>query len=191
MTNGEYMQISSQFKYTVDLGVQATKATFRLKKTKKDTIMHYVILGFIVLMIGALIWDIVRGESFVINLILLIALVCAEIFDLVMPLIIITTQKKFLRKLNLAEIDYTVTEIIKDKCFEKYYKNNKIEMQNVCDMNKLVAYEIRDNYAFIVFNNFACAIFDLNTLTVSVEEFEKELNIIISKNKSTKSKRRI
>lgn len=185
------MQISSQFKYTVDLGVQATKATFRLKKTKKDTIMHYVILGFIVLMIGALIWDIVRGESFVVNLILLIALVCAEIFDLVMPLIIIATQKKFLRKLNLAEIDYTVTEIIKDKCFEKYYKNNKIEMQNVCDMNKLVAYEIRDNYAFIVFNNFACAIFDLKTLTVSVEEFEKELNIIISKNKSTKSKRRI
>ncbi len=185
------MQISSQFKYTVDLGVQATKATFRLKKTKKDAMVHYVVLAFIVLMIGVLIWDIVRDASFVIDLIILIALVCAEIFNLVMPLIIMATQKKFLRQLNLAEMDYTVTEIIKDKCFEKYYKNNKVEMQNVCDMNKLVAYEIRDNYAFIVFDNFACAIFDLTTLTVSVEEFEKELNVKISKNKPTKPKRRI
>ena len=184
------MNISSQFKYTVDLGLSATKTTFKLKKTKKDKVVHILVLVFIAIMTAMLVVDIVREASFTIDLIILIALVCVEIFNLVMPFIILHTQKKFLNQLNLAEIDYTVTEISKGQCLESYYKNNKLVMQNVCDMTTLVAYEIKDNYVFAVFNNFACAIFDLNTLTVSRDEFEQVLNTTISKNKLLTPKRK-
>lgn len=188
--NGECMKdnISSQFKYTVDLGIQATKQAFKLKKSKKDLVVHILIATFILIMIGVIIWDIIRDASFTLDLILLVALVIVEIFSIVMPLIIIHMQKKFLKQLNLAEIDYTVTEISKGKCLESYYKNNKIVMQNVCEMSKLIAYEIKGNYVYVVFSNFACAIFDLNTLTIAREEFEDMLNLTISKNKTHKSK---
>jgi len=182
--------IKSQFKYTIDLGVTGTKTTFKVKKTKKDKIVHILVIAFIFIMIAVLVWDIVRDASFTIDLIILIALIGIEIFSLVMPLIIIRTQKKFLNQLNLAEIDYTVSEISKGKCLESYYKNNKIVMQNVCDMSTLVGYKIQDNYLFAVFNNFACAIFDLNTLSVPREEFESLLNDTISKNKQIKTKRK-
>ncbi|MBO5910433.1 MAG: hypothetical protein J6Q15_02875 [Clostridia bacterium] len=178
--------ISSQFKYTIDLGVNATKTTFKLKKTKKDKITHILLIVFMFIMAGVLIWDILRDASFVIDLIILIALVGMEIFNLIMPLIIIHTQKKFLNKLNLEEIDYTETLINKDKCTETYYKDNKIVMQNVCDMTKLVGYEIKQNYLFIVFNNFACAIFDINTLNIPLEEFTQVLDTKLVKNKVTK-----
>jgi len=180
--------VSSRFKYTVELGLKATKKTFKLKKSKKDFITHILVVVFTLIVLAVLVWDIVRGASLVIDLIILIALIGIEIFSLIMPKIILHTQKKFLNQLNLAEIDYTITSINKNKCLESYYKKDKIVMQNVCEMSKLVAYEIEDNYAFLVFNNFACAIFDLSTLTSNREEFEEMINKIISKNKLAKIK---
>ena len=179
--------INSKFKYTIDLGVEATKTTFRLKKSKKDKITHILVIVFTFLMAGILVWDIIRGASYVIDLIILIALVAVEIFSLIMPKIIINTQKKFLNKLNLAEIDYTITEISKDRCTESYYKNDKIVMQNVCDMSKVVAYELKLNHMFVIFDNFACAIFDLDTLSVDKEELFQVLDKAISKNKQHKN----
>lgn len=178
--------ISSKFKYTVDLGLEATKTSFRLKKSKKDKVANILSIAFIFVMTGALIYDIVRGASFVINLIILIALCAIEIFSLIMPKIIAYNQKKFLQHLDLAEIEYTLTEIKKDKCLESYYKDGKIVMQNVCEMSKLIAYEIKQNYVFAVFDNFACAIFDINTLSTDIEEFTQILNDIINKNKLLK-----
>ena len=183
-------EINSKFKYTMDLGVSATKSTFKLKRTKKDKIAHILVVVFMFLMTGVLVWDIVRDASFVIDLIILIALVGVEVFNLVMPFIILHIQKKFLKELNLAEIEYTITAISKDKCTESYYKNNKIVMQNVCDISTLAAYEIKDNHVFVVFNNFACAIFDVNTLSIPLQDFEQFLNTTISKNKIVKHKQK-
>lgn len=178
---------SSKFKYTVDLGVTATKTTFQLRKTHKDKVAHILVIVFMFVMAGVLIWDIIRGASFTLDLILLVVLFGVEVFNLIMPLIIVHTQKKFLKQLNLAEIEYTITEINKGKCVESYYKNDKIVMQNACDMTKLVAYQVKDNYVFVVFSNFACAIFDINTLSIDLEEFKQLLDTTISKNKLLKT----
>lgn len=179
--------INSKFKYTIDLGVSATKSTFKIKKSKKDIITHIAVIVFIFIMTAVLIWDIMRDAGFVLDLIILIALICAEIFSLIMPRIIIHTQKKFLRQLNLNEMEYTETVINKDKCTESYYKDNKVVMQNVCDMTKLVGYEVKDNYIFVVFSNFACAIFNITTLNIELDKFTQILDTQISKNKLTKS----
>ena len=45
-------------------------------------------------------------------------------------------QKKFLKQLNLDEIDYTITEIKNNKCLESYYKNN--EVTSAIKVNKFV-----------------------------------------------------
>ena len=79
------------------------------------------------------------------------------------------------------------TEISKEKCIETYYKDNKISMQNVCDMRKLMAYKQQDNYIFAVFSNFACAIFDINTLTVTKDELTQFFDTTIKQNKSNKT----
>ena len=181
---------SSQFKYTVDLGVKATKMTFKLKKTKKDIITHALDFVLIAVMVAVLIYDIYRDAGFTIDLIILIALVLVEIFNLVMPLIIFHTQKKFLKQLDLANIDYTITEIASNKCTESYYKDSKVVMQNVCDMSKLLTYQISEGYIFAVFSNFACAIFDVNTLTMDLNDFQQYLNNTISKNNLNKTNRK-
>ena len=117
--------IVSQFKYTTELGLEATKTAFKLKKSNKEKTTHILLIIFTVIMAGMLVWDIVRDASFTIDLIRLVALVGAEIFNVVMPKLILHTQKKFLNKINLNEFDYTITEITKKSCSESYYKNNK------------------------------------------------------------------
>ena len=182
--------ISSKFKYTVDLGLEATKTSFRLKKSTKDKVVHILAIVFIFVMAGVLIYDVIRDASLVIDLIILVALCAIEIFNLIMPKIIVHNQKKFLQHLDLAQIEYTTTEIKKDKCLESYYKDGKIVMQNVCEMSKLIAYEIKQNYVFAVFDNFACAIFDTKSLSVDIKEFTQMLDDRINKNKFLKSKKR-
>ena len=181
--------ISSKFKYTIDLGVQATKTTFKLRKSRKDKVVHILVLAFIAIMAGVMVWDIVREASFTIDLIILIALCAMELFSLTMPLIIVGVQRRFLKKLDLSQFDYTITEFSKDKCLESYYKDDKIVMQNVCNINKLESYKISDQYVFVVFSNFACAIFDTATLSVEVDQFIGELDKIIARNKASKTKR--
>ena len=183
--------INSRFNYTVELGILATKNAMKVKKTIKDKIVHILVIVFIILMTGLLIWDISRNASIVMDVIILIALCALEIFNIVMPFIIQHMQKKFLRQVLVAEFDYTLTEIDKDKCLESYYKNGKIVMQNSCDMADLVGYIEDNNYIFLVFNNFATAIFDVNTLqNTTKEEFIKYLVETIDKNRLLKTKKR-
>lgn len=182
--------INCKFNYTVDLGLDAMRAIFKLRKTKKDVIMNILLIVFIGIFAGIVTANIVQGKSFTLDLIILIALVVMEIFTLIMPIIILHNQKKFLQELNLNEMDYTTTEINKEKCIETYYKNNKVSMQNVCNMNKLMAYKQQDNYIFAVFSNFACAIFELSSLNVDKEELIKVFDVAIKHNKSSKTLKR-
>ena len=182
--------VSSKFNYTVDLGLDAMRAVFKLRKTKKDIIMNLLLLAFIGIFAIMVIVNIVQHNSFTFDLIILIVLIVMEIFSLVMPLIILRNQKKFLQQLNLAEMDYTTTEIVKEKCIETYYKDNKISMQNVCSMNKLMAYKQQGDYIFAVFSNFACAIFDINTLSVEKDELIQLFDTTIQNNKTNKTLKR-
>ena len=180
------MTITSKFKYTIDLGVKATKTTFKLRKSNKDIVMHILAILFIGIFVGVLVWDIFNSKSFVLDLVILIVLVLIEIFNCLMPLIIVSIQKKFLRQLNLEQVEYTTTEINKKKCVETFYGDGKIVLQNVTDVSKLVGYKIDGQHVFVVFNNYVCAIFDINTLSISIDEFVKCLNSIISQNQKSK-----
>lgn len=182
--------ISSQFNYTVDLGLDAMRAVFKLRKTKKDIIMNVLLLVFIGIFAAMVVFNIVKDNSFVLDLIILIFLIAMEVFSLIMPLIIVHNQKRFLKELKIEEMDYTTTEISKEKCIETYYKDNKVSMQNVCNMNKLMAYKQQDNYIFAVFSNFACAIFDTNTLTIDKDELIRLFDTTIQRNKSNKTLKR-
>lgn len=179
--------IQSKFNYTVELGLTATKQALKLKKSTKDIVVNVLVIVFIGLMAGLLVWDIQRGESYALDLIILIALCAMEIFNLVMPFIILNMQKKFFKQVLLNEFDYTLTELDKDRCVESYYKDGKIKMQNSCKLSDLVAYGEKDGNIFLIFSNFATAIFDLNTLeNATKEELLQKLEVQISKNKLTK-----
>ena len=183
--------IQSKFDYTVDLGLNATKQSMKLKRTKKDIIVHILVVVFIVIMGVVLVWDINRDASIVIDLIILIALVGLEIFNLTMPFVILNMQKKFLKQVFTVGFDYTLTEIDKNKCIESYYKDGKILMQNVCDMNTFVGFCEQDGYLFLVFNNFASGIFKIDTLkNATLEELKQKLEQTISKNKLLKVNKR-
>ena len=166
------------------------RAVFKLRKTKKDIIMNILLLVFIGIFAGIVIFNIIKDSSFMLDLIILIVLIVMEVFSLIMPLIILHNQKKFLKELNISEMDYTTTEIIKEKCIETYYKDSKVSMQNVCNMNKLMAYKQQDNYIFAVFSNFACAIFDTNTLSIDKGELINLFDTTIQRNKSNKTLKR-
>ena len=181
---GKQLPIKSTFKYTVDLGAQAVQTTFKVKRTVKDRVVNILLFVFMFVMVGMLVWDISRQRGIVLDIILLVALALMSIFSLVMPLIVKIVQKKFLKKINIDEMDYTETEINDKNCTETYYKDGKVVLQNVCDIRDLMGYRLIDNHIFLVFNNFACAILDVSTLeNATLEECQNRISQIIANNK--------
>lgn len=176
--------IKSTFKYTVDLGAQAVQTTFKVKRTVKDKVVNVLLVVFMFVMAGMLVWDISRDKGIVLDIILLVALALMSIFSLVMPFIVKIVQKKFLKKINIDDMDYTETEINDKNCIETYYKDGKVALQNVCDIRDLMGYRIIDGHIFLIFNNFACAILDVTTLeNATLEECQARILEIIANNK--------
>lgn len=178
--------IKSQFKYTIPLGSMAMNATFKVKRTKKDRIVNILLGVFLFLMVGMLAWDITKDRGIVLDVILIVALTLMIIFSITMPFIIRGVHKKFLKKIDIDSMEYTITEITNKYCTETYYKDNgKVALQNACDIRDLIGYQVVDNYIFLVFNNFACAIMDMNTLeNTTPEECQIKISQIIQDNKS-------
>lgn len=176
--------IKSKFKYSTDLGKQAMKATFKVKRTTKDRVVNILLWVFLVLMIGMFAWDITRGRGIVLDIILIVALMLLSIFSILMPVIIEAVHKKFLRKIDIDSMEYTQTEITSKHCTETYYKDGKVALQNACDIRALIGYQLMDNYMFLVFDNFACAVLDLNSLEdITSEQCEARISQIIKDNK--------
>lgn len=182
---GKQLPIKSTFKYTVDLGAQAVQTTFKVKRTVKDRVVNVLLFVFMFVMVGMLVWDVSRQRGIVLDIILLVALALMSIFSLVMPLIVKIVQKKFLKKINIDEMDYTETEINDKHCTETYYKDGKVALQNVCDIRDLMGCRLVDNHLFLIFNNFACAILDVTTLeNATLEECQTRISQIIANNKA-------
>lgn len=177
--------IKSKFKYTIELGSTAMKSTFKVKRTTKDRVVNILLVVFLVLMVGMLAWDITKGRGIVLDIILLAALSLMIIFSISMPFIIRGVHKKFLKKIDINSMEYTETEVTSKHCTETYYKDGKVALQNACDIRDLAGYQIVDNYMFLVFNNFACAILDMNTLeNVTAQECEARISQIVQDNKA-------
>lgn len=176
--------IKSKFKYSIDLGKQAMKATFRVKRTTKDRVVNILLWVFLLLMIGMLAWDTTKGRGIVLDIILIVALALMIMFSVFMPVIIEAVHKKFLKKIDIDSMEYTETEITSKHCAETYYKDGKVALQNACDIRGLIGYQLMDNYMFLVFDNFACAVLDLNSLEDTTrEQCETRISQIIKDNK--------
>lgn len=177
--------IKSKFKYTIELGAKAMNATFKTKRTFKDRVVNVLLVMFLVLMCGILAWDVTKGRGIVLDIILIVALSLMVIFSITMPFIIQGVHKKFLKKIEIDTIEYTETEITNKYCTETYYKDGKVALQNACDIRDLMGYQREGEYIFLVFNNFACAILNVNTLeNCTIEQCEAKLLQIVQDNKA-------
>lgn len=182
--------IQSRYKNNLELSIKAGKLAYKLRASKKDLLINIFVPLALAAMIGILIYDLNKGVSIVLDIVLITLLLIIQCVNIFMPLIIAHTQKKYFKKMEELQYDYCISEFNNGVFKEKIYKDNKLIYANEVSSDKLINYIEFDHYFLCVFNNFAGIIFDTETMDKGQHEQLKNMvnSIIINRPKNLKKR---
>lgn len=176
--------IQSKFKYNSELGATACKIAYKTKGKRKDLLLNIFVPIAFCIMIGMLIYDIKKGASYWLDIVLLILLFVIEVLNFVMPFIVRISQKKYLKQLDEQEIDFNLSEYDKGVFKEKMYKDSQLVYSNSINADDMVDATEFEHYMIIVFKNFTHLVFDLDQL---VQGSKEDLISVVKKIKNLNS----
>ena len=141
-----------KFKYELEDSLISAKYIYKAQKRKQDKIIAVLIPILAVCMIGMLVFDVIKGNSFVWDIVSLVALIALEIMYLLIPVMLMRSQKKAFEKLNIDKSDYVLVQINNDTCVETLVKGEEELSKNIHMLKQLTSY-FEDNIRLVlVFN---------------------------------------
>ena len=90
-----------KFKYELEDSLISAKYIYKSQKRTQDKVIAFLIPILMACMVAMLIYDIVKNKPFVWDIILLVALVALEVMYLIIPIMLVSSQKKSYKKQNI------------------------------------------------------------------------------------------
>ena len=166
-----------KFKYSLEDSIISSKYIYKSQKRKQDKAIAILIPILIACMIGMLVFDIAKGNSYVWDIVLLVALALLEIMYLIIPLMLVKSQKKSFEKQKIDEMDYILIKIDENTCVETMHKDDQEVSKNIHALRQLTSYLEDQTRLILVFNKVEyvclrkdCLTGDLNKLKALLEK---------------------
>ena len=141
-----------KYKFEVEDCVKCAKYVYKSQKRKQDKIIAILIPILMVAMIGMLIYDIIAKKNFMWDIILIVALAILEGMYLIIPFMLVRSQKKSYKKQNFASMDYLQIKIDENSSVETLHKDGKEVARNVHNLRNLTSYLEDSEVLVMVFN---------------------------------------
>ena len=147
-----------KYKLELEDSIKCAKYVYKSQKRKQDKIIAILIPFLMIAIIAMLVFDIVNGKSFVWDLVLLVALMVLECMYLVIPIMLVQSQKKSFKQQNLADMDYLHIVVDEKQCVETLYKDENEVAKNIHTLKFLTSYIEDNDYLILIFNKveFVC-----------------------------------
>jgi hypothetical protein len=147
-----------KYKLELEDSIKCAKYVYKSQKRKQDKIIAILIPFLMVAIIAMLVYDFISGRSFVWDIILLIALIVLEVMYLIIPIMLVKSQKKSYNQQNLGEMDYLHIVIEDKQCTETLFKDNQEVAKNTHNLKFLTSYIEDKDYLILIFNKveFVC-----------------------------------
>ena len=172
-----------KYKFELNDSITSAKYVYKSQKRKQDKIIAILIPFLMVAIIAMLVFDVVSGKSFVWDLILLVALIILECMYLVIPIMLVQSQKKSFKKQNLADMDYLHIVVDEKQCIETLFQDEKEVAKNIHTLKFLTSYIEDKDYLILIFNKveFVCIkkvgfVGDLNRLKSHLQKAMSKAN---------------
>ena len=141
-----------KFKYELEDSLISAKYIYKSQKRTQDKVIAILVPILMLCMIGMLVYDIVKGKSFIWDVILLCALAVLEVMYLIIPLMLVRSQKKSFYQNKVNELDYVRIEISENMCVEKFYKDKEEVSKLEHNLKTLTSYFEDETRLILVFN---------------------------------------
>lgn len=172
-----------KYKLELEDSIKCAKYVYKSQKRKQDKVIAILIPFLMVAIIAMLVFDIIKGNSFVWDIVLLVALIVLECMYLVIPLMLVKSQKKSYKQQNLADMDYLHIVIEDKQCVETLFKDEQEVAKNIHNLKFLTSYIEDKDYLILIFNKveFVCVkksgfIGDLNRLKNHLQKVMAKAN---------------
>lgn len=172
-----------KYKLELEDSIQSAKYVYKSQKRKQDKVIAILVPFLMLAIIAMMIYDIVKGKSFVWDIVLLVALVVLETMYLVIPIMLTQSQKKAYKTQNLADMDYLHIVIEDKQCTETMFKDEQAVVTNTHSLKFLTSYIEDKNYLILIFNKVEFVCIKKSGLNCDVEKLKAHLNKILLKTK--------
>lgn len=175
-------------KYKLELEdcITSAKYVYKSQKRKKDKIVAILIPVLMVAMAGMLIYDIIAHKIIIWDVVLLIALLVLEVMYIIIPIMLVSSQKKSFKKQNLANMEYLHVKIDDNLCVETLFKDDKEMAKNIHNLKLLTSYIEDKNRLILVFNNVEFVCIRKGSLTGGLDKLKQHLEKTMSKHNKNK-----
>ena len=171
-----------KYKFELEDNLICAKYVYKLQKRKQDKVIAVLIPILMIAMVAMLIVDIVMKNSYVLDIILLVALVVLEIVYLIIPVTLVRSQKKSYKQQKLDEMDYLKIVIDNSLCTETLYKDESEQAKNVHSLKSLTSFLEDSTRLVLVFNKVEFVCIRKDKLTGGVDKLKAFLEKCMSKN---------
>ena len=170
-----------KYKFELEDCIISAKHVYNSQKRKQDKVIAILIPILLVAMVAMLIFDIASGNSVVWDIILLAALIILQVTYLIIPIVLVKSQKKAFQKQKLDEVDYVYITIDGNTCKEALYKNNEIVSNSIHSLKFLTSYLEDDTRLILIFNKIEYVCLRKNAIEGSLNKLKEHLNKTMSK----------
>ncbi len=170
-----------KFKYTLEDSLVSAKYIYKSQKRKQDKIIAVLIPILLLCMIGMLVFDIIKGNSFVWDIVLIVALVLLEIMYLIIPLMLVKSQRKAFQKNKIDEMDYILIKIDENTCVETMHKDEQEVSKNIHALRQLTSYLEDNSRLILVFNKMEYVCLRKDSITGDLNKLKALLEKTMSK----------
>lgn len=180
------MIFECKYKLDIEDCVQSAKYVYRSQKRKQDKIIAILVPILMLAMVAMLVVDIINKKSLVWDIVLLCALAVLEVIYIIIPITIISTQKKSYKRQNWTDMDYLLITIDDNLCIESMFKGGTEQAKNTHNLKALTSYIEDANRLVLVFNKVEFVCIRKDKLKGDLNKFKSHLEKIMSKTSNRK-----
>lgn len=170
-----------KFKYELEDSLTSAKYIYKAQRRTQDKVIAILIPVLLACMVGMLIYDIIKSNSIVWDVVLLIALAVLQVMYLLMPLLLIRSQKKAFVTHKIDELDYNLITIDNSKCVEALYKGEELVAKNEHSLKHLTSYFEDATRLVLVFNKMEYVVLRKENITGGLEKLKAMLEKTMNK----------
>lgn len=175
-----------KYKYELEDSIVSAKYIYKSQKRTQDKVIAILIPILLACMVAMLVYDAIKGSSIIWDIILLVALVALEIMYLIVPLMLVSSQKKSYYKHKIDQMDYILIKIENNSCVETLYKDEKEVNTNVHNLKNLTSYLEDNKRLILVFNKVEYVCLRKENLTGDISKLKAHLEKTMSKSNQKK-----
>ena len=125
-----------KFKFELEDSIVSAKYVYKSQRRTQDKVIAILIPILMLCMVAMLVYDILKDKSFVWDIVLLAALVVLEVMYLIVPIMLVVSQKKSFKKQKVDEMDFILIQIDENSCSESFFKDDKEVSKNIHNLRQ-------------------------------------------------------